>query len=117
LEYKTDTLNRAMIQTVSHTQNSLSDKLMQRGDVLVKLEHGVVYEFLNISNPARVANKLMSLKDSYLLADREDDRDHDKFDLLVETLGEVIQDYMGHRKKDGLLDQHHSKEEPRGMFR
>jgi len=101
-EYKTDTFQRHRIEAVSHRQDRLADKLLQRGDLILTLEHEVVYQFRNIPSPMRQANTIMSLRDSHVAShydhDDEDDRSRDKFDVLVETLWEVIEDYM-HTKK------------------
>lgn len=99
LEYKTDTFSRERIETVSHTQDSLADKILSKWNVIVTLEHGVVYHFNNVPSPMKQANLILSTRDSYLL-DEEDDDDPDKFGLLVETLWEVIHDYMKWRKKE-----------------
>ncbi len=96
LEYKTDNFARERIETVSHTQDSIWDKVFSKWNILIALEHGVTYWFKNVWSPLKYANTIIEQKQRYLnnLFD-EWETDADKFELLVETLGEVIQDYMG----------------------
>lgn len=104
LEYKTDTFSWERIETVSHTQDSLADKLLGKWDLVISLEHGVVYRFHNVPSPMDLANRILSTRDSYLKPLEDEDEEHDKFGLLVETLWEVIQDYMKGKKESSISD-------------
>jgi hypothetical protein len=87
LEYQTDTFSWGRIETISHTQDSLWDKILYKGDILVTLEHGVTYGFDNVASPLKYANIILEEKQRYtsdVFDDAEDD--NDKFTLLVETL-------------------------------
>ena len=102
---------------MSHTQDSLADKILQRGDIKISLEHGINYSFDNVPFPLKQANTIMRIRDKHLMEEEMDEVDNDKFDILVETLGEVIQDYMGTRKKQRIIhDMDELDKQHQGMF-
>lgn len=97
LEYKTEMFDRDRIETVSHNQKWIWDKVFMRWDVLIRLEHGIDFPFENISYPKKQAAKILQLKDKFILrSDLKEDAlsDNRKFDILVEALGEVVKDYI-----------------------
>ncbi|MCK9466737.1 MAG: hypothetical protein M0P94_00225 [Candidatus Absconditabacterales bacterium] len=97
LEYKTELFDREKIETISHTQKGLRDKLFLRGNITIKLNYGIDFPFENISNPKKQADKLLQLK-AHFSYSKDDDSlsagDEKKFDILVEALGEVVKDYI-----------------------
>ena len=106
LEYKTEMFDRDRIETISHNQAGIWDKVFIRWDILIRLEHGIDFPFENVSSPKRQAAKIMQLKDRFLLNNSTpvDDiiADNRKFDVLVEALWEVVKDYIdkGDKSKD-----------------
>ena len=98
LEYKTEMFDRDRIETISHNQAGLWDKVFVRWDVLIRLEHGIDFPFENVPSPKRQAAKIMQLKDRFTLNNTSfvEDwiADNKKFDVLVEALWEVVKDYI-----------------------
>ena len=104
LEYHMQQCERDKIEMMSYTQNSLRDKILSRGDVLITLDHSISFSFDNVGSPKRVVNALWAAKATYSDPSSDDsdeewlsDNNNEKFEILVETLGEVIKDYM-HKK-------------------
>lgn len=96
-EYKTDFFERNKIETVSHNQNSFWDKLFSKGDLLIKLEHGVEYPFENINSPQKQADKILKLKAQYVSAipvDKANPIADEKMSIIAEALSEVVKEYM-----------------------
>jgi hypothetical protein len=84
---------------VSHSQKSLWQHLRNSGDITILLQQDVRYDFDHVNRPLRVAQLIQKYKTQHLLKDierqeTEQSLDHEKFNVLVETLGEVIIDYM-----------------------
>lgn len=99
LEYKTDVFEWDRIETISHTQDSIWDKIFAKWDIMIRLEHWVEFPFDNISWPKKQASKILKLKDYFQLKQLEEDeesqsKENHKFDILVEALWEVVQEYM-----------------------
>lgn len=68
---------------------------------MITLDHGINTTFSYIDSPKKVANLLRDKKaqfesKSYTHNDSTSltDQSYEKFDILVETLGEVIKEYM-----------------------
>jgi hypothetical protein len=103
LEYKTDTFDRGRVEAVSHEQPSLLNSLLNRWNLTVMLELWSKYDFWFISNPQKKAQIILDFKNKKIKPAPIDDQplinDHDKFNILVETLWEVIVDYMKHDKE------------------
>lgn len=97
LEYKTELFDREKIETVSHAQKGLRDKLFFRGDISIKLNYWIDFPFENIPNPKKQVDKILQLK-ARCSHRKEDDysssEDEKKFDILVEALWEVVKDYI-----------------------
>ncbi len=97
LEYKTEMCDWDRIETISHNQKGIWDKIFMRWDILIRLEHGIDFPFENISYPKKQAAKILNLKDRFTVnGGGLDDAiaDNRKFDVLVEALGEVVKDYI-----------------------
>ena len=102
LEYKTESFDRERIETISHNQNGIRDKVFFMWDIMIRLEHGVEFPFEKVSYPKKQAAKILQLKNrfSYKKDDIvEVENDDKKFDILVEALWEVVKEYID--KKDG----------------
>lgn len=108
-DYKTDIFERDRIETISFNQNSLIDKIFGKWDITIKLEHGVDFPFDNISSPKRQVWKIMRMKDYFVSQKKDKDLEdlkweENKFNILVEALWEVVQEYMEKGKKDSDTD-------------
>ncbi|MBP7885260.1 hypothetical protein KAZ93_03820 [Patescibacteria group bacterium] len=65
LEYHMQQCERDKIEMMSYTQNSLRDKILSRGDVLITLDHSISFSFDNVGSPKRVVNALWAAKATY----------------------------------------------------
>jgi hypothetical protein len=106
LHYKLQQFDRDTIESITHSQDSLSDKIIGKWKIQITIEHGIVFNFDNISSPHRIANKLWNQKQQYSWHNNEKFGEHsisgdssEKFEILVETLWEVIKDYMWKQKE------------------
>jgi len=111
-DYKTDIFERDRIETISFNQNSLIDKIFGKWDIIIKLEHGVDFPFDNISSPKRQVWKIMRMKDYFVWQKKDKDLqdlkwEENKFNILVEALWEVVQEYMEKGKKNSDLDNNY----------
>ena len=96
-EYKTDFFERSKIETVSHDQNSFWDKLFSKGDLVIKLEHGIEYPFDNINAPQKQAEKILKYKAQFwlpLTPDKSTTINDEKMAIIAEALSEVVKEYM-----------------------
>ena len=94
---------RPKVEMISFEQTSIRDRLFQKWDIMITLDYSVTFSFDNIPYPKKQVSTIMTTKYKYTKEQDNNDEeseydDKEKFDLLVETLGEVIKDYMG---KDG----------------
>lgn len=101
LEYKMEVFDREHIQVVSFEQKSLWDTLFMKGCLRISLMTGSHFTFDDIDNPQKEAKKMLSYKDkfesqaSHSINQEKQEKDKEKFNILVETLGEIIQEYSG----------------------
>lgn len=105
-DYKTDFFERDKIEAVSHNQNSFRDKIFAKGDLIIKLEHGVEYPFENINFPQRQAEKVMKYKLQFASSNSSDDVPviaDEKMAIIAEALSEVVKEYMD--KKNTTSDE------------
>lgn len=96
-EYKTDFFEWDKIETVSHNQNSFWDKLFGKGDLIIKLEHGIEYPFENINAPQKQAEKILKYKTQFSLDNPVDvapSINDEKMAIIAEALSEVVKEYM-----------------------
>ncbi|MFA7298097.1 MAG: hypothetical protein WC010_00405 [Candidatus Absconditabacterales bacterium] len=96
-DYKTDFFERDKIETVSHTQNSIWDKLFAKGDLIIKLEHDVEYPFENVDSPQKQVAKILKLKNQFGLGvsiEKTNPITDDKMAIIAEALSEVVKEYM-----------------------
>lgn len=109
LEYKTEIFERSKVELISYEQSSLMDKVFIKWDIVISLDYNTAFTFENISNPQKkVGNILMAKRrnQQQYTPEFHEEPNSQKFDILVETLGEVIQDYM---KKDKKPEEHQER--------
>lgn len=111
-DYKTDIFERDKIETISFNQNSVRDKIFGKWDINIRLDHWVDFPFDNVSWPQKQVWKIMRMKDYFLLQKRDQDLkdsqwDENKFNILVEALWEVVQEYMEKWKKNPDFDNNY----------
>ena len=96
LEYKTDHFDRNTIETISFNQKWVRDKMFMKWDITITLDHGIEYPFEDISNPKKQVDKIMQLKNRFVVPVVEENPEVEwkKFDILVEALWEVVKDYI-----------------------
>lgn len=99
LEYKTEIFAWDKINTISRNQNSLSDKMFSKWDILIKLEFDTEFPFSNVSSPKKQVGKLMMMKEGFLSykkqqVEKDLSEDNERFNVLVEAMSEVVKEYM-----------------------
>jgi hypothetical protein len=104
MEYNIQQIERETIESISYKQDSLRDSILMAGDIVVSFEHLDSYVIHTVYKPKYIAQELFLAKKKYekhtptpvdyAVQDHVSD---EKFGLLVETLGEVIKDYMGRK--------------------
>ena len=97
--YTSENIGWDYIQTVYDEQKWFLDVILWKWDLNIKI-HNWDYKFEEVPSPTKQANIISSTKDKMNLSNKEeqDSEDMDKFDILVDTLGEVIEDYLKHNK-------------------
>jgi hypothetical protein len=113
-DYRTEHFNRDKIETITHHQNSRNDKLYNKGDLKVLLEHGTTYRFTNVSKPSHHSAIFADRMHEYTHDDVSSEQSDEKFDILVDTLSEVIHEYMGDKVRAHKQPErpHRWKDEP-----
>ncbi len=107
-EYKTDFFERNKIEAVSHDQNNFWDKLFSRGNLLIKLEHGVEYPFDDINSPQKQVDIILKLKSKFwppLSADKISSLSDEKMSIIAEALSEVVKEYMDKKSSESEEDE------------
>ena len=106
LQYKLQQFDRDSIESITHSQRSLSDRILNKWSLQLTVEHGMLINFDNVSSPSRISNDLRNNKQQHgsKYNINEDLWNHitessEKFEILVETLWEVIKDYMWKNKE------------------
>lgn len=96
-DYKTDFFEWNKIEAISHTQNSFWDKVFAKWDIIITLEHGVVFPFENVYAPKKQADKIMAYKEQFSLVASDDDLQplsNEKMSVIAEALSEVVKEYL-----------------------
>ena len=107
-EYKTDFFERNKIEAVSHDQNTFWDKLFSRGNLLIKLEHGVEYPFDDINSPQKQVDIILKLKSKFWLplsVDKVSSLSDEKMSIIAEALSEVVKEYMDKKSSESEEDE------------
>lgn len=100
LNYSVQHHHRDHIESISHLQTSLNDKIRNKWIIRLNLNHGDETLFHGIWNPKEISDILRKKKSQFeskipFQSDpQETYNTNEKFDILVETLWEVIKDYM-----------------------
>jgi hypothetical protein len=95
IHYETEHFNRDKIEAMNHTQSSWADRLFNKGDLRVLLEHGTTYRFTNVDRPTHHSAVFLDHQRHYQAPDDPRDyRSDEHVDVLVEALGEVVREYM-----------------------
>lgn len=103
-KYHLKILTRSSIQDISFSPTGHIGAVLKDSTMLISTKQDEIIEFDDVFNADQVAKKMYELRDDSLFQEDEDDepisgvQDDEKFKVLVETLGEVIVDYM--KKKE-----------------
>ncbi len=100
--YKVDFFERKNIASISYAQSGIIDKIFNEGVITISLDHDSTYTIEGVSHPQRQCSIINKLKFELLARAQDDEQAQaqlaldqpDKFELLVDTLGEVINTYM-----------------------
>ena len=103
--YTTDYLQRVSVESISEEQTSFRDTLFKKWDLKVRLEDEK-YIFKEVGHPALQVNKLLHRKEKILWRYQYHENEtqtevdtKDKYELLVEALGEVVTEYVEKKKE------------------
>ncbi len=103
LNYSLQHCHRDNIESISQSQTSVGDRIFWKWEISITLDHGINTQFDYIENPRQVSTLLRDKKTQFesqhtSITNHSNDpfemHGNEKFDILVETLGEVIKDYM-----------------------
>ncbi len=103
LSYKLQKFERDSIESIVHEQHSLYEKILWKGIIKITIDHWVIFTFQDVFQPHRIADILWQYKHTYSpnnhqinnMIESHWTESGEKFEILVETLGEVIKEYMG----------------------
>ncbi len=100
LQYKTESIYRENIETITYEQSGIIDAARNVGDIVIRLERDITFPFHHVPQPKKQAAIVAAWKEksfgpSIVMENEWEDNVRDeKFDMLVETLWEVIVEYM-----------------------
>lgn len=94
--HKIERLQRWHIQTISEEQDGFRDMIFDKGELVVSVDQGIVFPFHDIQTPKKAIKQILHRRN--VVSTDKTPVETDKFQLLVETLGEVITDYMKIKK-------------------
>ncbi len=97
LRQNTEHIQWESAQSVYDEQIWIMDIIFWKWNIKIKRQDEI-YLFDNISSPSAVTNYIVQIRDS-INSQEDENEDVDKFDVLVETLWEVILDYVKNNKK------------------
>jgi hypothetical protein len=98
LKYRTEAIQRDSVEAINDEQGWILDLIFNKWDIKIKRQEWS-YFFRDITNPSKIANDISVLKNKLESWELEKEDEIDKFDILVETLWEVIIDYVKKEKK------------------
>jgi hypothetical protein len=97
---KLTNLQRVSIESIDEEKTGFLDMLLDEGNISISVEDKT-HIFTNVKYSSQVVQDLLERKSEFtyrhtpnVIAENETLPTGDKFDILVETLSEVIQDYM-----------------------
>ena len=107
LQYRTEIFDWSRISVVSYRQDSFLDKLCNKGDILIQL-WGIDFTFTDVHSPKKAVARILFLKKRYeeeqgLKIEHDLANDNNRFEVLVNTLWGILQEYMdknGHSGQD-----------------
>ena len=107
LQYRTEIFDWSRISVVSYRQDSFFDKLCNKGDILIQLG-GIDFTFTDVHSPKKAVARILFLKKRYeeeqgLKIEHDLANDNNRFEVLVNTLWGILQEYMdknGHSGQD-----------------
>jgi hypothetical protein len=101
-------LQRVSIESMDTEKTGFLDMLFDEGNITVSVEDKT-HIFMNVEHSSQVVQDLLDRKSEFtyrhnpsIMAENEPLPSGDKFDILVETLSEVIQDYMERKPKSDI---------------
>lgn len=105
LQYKTEMIYWENVEIITYEQNGLIDAARNIGDIIIRLEHDISFPFHHVSQPKKQAAIVAAWKQNSGSISRSPVEEQqsqvrdEKFDVLVETLGEVIVEYMQRKEQ------------------
>ena len=100
-KYKTEFFDWNQIESISHSQSTVRDKILGSGELIISLDHGVEYPFEETSNIKNQIKKLMKAKENHtkiIEAPTEEPIASEHIEILTEALSEVIKEYLSKKK-------------------
>lgn len=99
MKFKVDFFEWRWLESITYVKNGMRDLLFNQWDVLLTLNQWTDFTIENIAQPKRQIWILNKIKYEESMKIIETDttemvNNEDKFNILVETLGDVIWDYM-----------------------
>lgn len=92
LKYRTESIERESLESVSMNQNGILDIMFNKWDIKInRIDHS--YIFNEVPNPSKQVKTILEKRDEMTSWEQEDEDKVDKFDLLVDMLGDVLIDY------------------------
>ena len=101
MTYKTDFFERHTIEAISHNQNSIRDKIFNKGDLQISLNEAISFPFENAPNPKKTATTIQKMKERYGPSSTQQPAtigSTGDYTILMEALGEVVQEYVEKKK-------------------
>ena len=98
LEYKTEVIDWSKINVISHRQDSFWDKVFGKWDIVIQLGN-IEFSFNDVSLPKKQVSSLVLYKKKYedeqkIKLEKDLEGDQRNFDVLVDTLGEIMKEYL-----------------------
>lgn len=97
LKYKVDSFDWGSIIATSHSQGGIMDKLFNEGNIQISLDQDNEYSIEWVASPWKQSSIINKLRFDMMAQARDmelQNTEPDKFDILVDTLSEVIWTYM-----------------------
>lgn len=103
---KLTNLQRISIESIDEEKNGFIDMMLDEGNITISVEDKV-HVFNNVEHSSQIVQDLLDWKREFTFHHNSFESENtvistdwwDKFDILVETLSEVIQDYMERKPK------------------
>jgi len=97
LKYKVDSFDWGSIIAISHSQGGIMDKLFNEGAIQISLDQDNDYSIEGVASPGKQSSIINKLRFDLMAQAKEielQNDEPDKFEILVDTLSEVIGTYM-----------------------